>query len=251
MISRRFYLLVFSLFAIASMTVGCSYDNDLGPNELLFASPNQMADLSDTVWKSLKARETLITEGESYQRVSDVTTKVVSAAYQDPLEWKVVILDRNEVVAFALPNKQIAISNGALGYAENDDQLAALIAHMVAHVNYNHPGERYSQSSLAKNGFTARGIARAYDRDRAGVEKILGLEPVEGQRAPYSREHSLAADKFSIRYMIRAGYDPQEAVAFWAGFSAGPALPSGQIALHPVDNTRLRRLEQEIELISK
>ena len=247
-LSRSCYQLMIFLGCTLVM-VGCSYDNDLGPNELLFASPVQMADLAATVWEEVKERETLIAEGADFDRVLRVTSKIIEAAHQEQDDWAVVILDQEKSVAFALPNRQIAISKGVLGLAQNDDQLAALVSHLVAHINYNHPGERYSQSPLAKNGFTARGIARAYDRDPRAVEEILGLETSDGQWVPYSRAHSLTADKFGIRYMKRAGFDPTEAVAFWTKLAHGAGEVSTQVELHPVDNTRLRRLEQEIQLI--
>ena len=242
---------------IAAVTVAsCGYKNGLGRNEMLFASPVQMAKLSDKVWVRLSKQETFLTSGEDYDHVVDVANRILEAAYYKPEDWDVVVSENKMTFAYALPNKRLVVSSGLLRQTQSDDQLndaqlAAVIGNLVAHVNYSHLSERYSQSPLARDGLTARRIDEAYEKHRDDVEDILGIAAAGREPKPFSREHSLTADKFSIRYMTRAGYDPQEAVAFWTNLAqTSPARPV-HLAIHPVDNARLRHLSQEIEFLSK
>ncbi len=232
----------------ATILTACSYDEELGPNELLFVSSRQMAQLARPIWSQLLERHSVLTDADDVARVERAASRVVAASNNDPSEWEVAILQSDAVDIVALPNKKIAVHSGLLSHTENDDQLAAAIALAVAHVNYNHYGERYTRSPLADKGLTAAQVASAYRTDKEAVEALFGVNERDVQLIPFSRDHTVAADKFAVRYVARANYDPHEAGRLWRMLQT---LDDPRFAQsHPIDETRLRKLVQEINLLS-
>ena len=81
--------------------------------------------------------------------------------------------------------------------------------------------------------------------------QALGLGAQVGLLLPFSRKHELEADKFGVRYMARAGYDPNEAVRFWEKMSAKKdGAPPEFLSTHPSDATRIAQLKREIQLLN-
>ncbi|MEZ5892027.1 MAG: M48 family metallopeptidase [Parvularculaceae bacterium] len=239
------------LAAVAVLAAGaCAYNETLGRNQLLFVSSGQMAQLASGAWSDLKKTEKISTNSKYTSRVNRVAPKIIQAAGGNPAEWEVQVFDSKQLNAFALPGGKIGIYTGILDIMENDAQIAAVLGHEVAHVNFNHSGERYSQSTLAQAGLTAAQVATSGSQYQGQILGVLGAGASVGVILPFSRKHELEADKFGVRYMARAGYDPNEAIRFWEKMSASKnGAPPEFLSTHPSDATRIAQLKKEIELL--
>jgi len=213
-------VLLSSITASILITSGCAFDQSLGPTELLFASSTKMAELSDDVWENIvKTRELSSNEAER-ERVQNVVERIVEPTDGPLNKWAVQIIKSDEISAFALPNRKLGVYAGLLDFVENDDQLAAVLTMLIVHVTYNHHGERFSQSVFAERPLTARQIVQAYKTAPKLVENVFGVTNLELRPAdvhfliPFSREQSLVADKISVRYLHRAGFDLDAALDF-------------------------------------
>ena len=123
--------------------------------------------------------------------------------------FKFTILDSPIVNAFALPGGYIYLTRGLIALCHNEAQLAGVIAHEIGHVTARHAARRYTKSigtgllanilgTLSKNYLV---------RDLIGKSASLYL-------LSFSREQEYEADMLSVRYMIRAGFDPKEMANF-------------------------------------
>lgn len=228
----------------------CAYNETLGRNQLLFVSSGQMAQLASSAWSDLKQQEKLSTDPKYLNRVKRVAPKIITAAGGNPAEWEVQVFQSDQINAFALPGGKIGIYTGILDLMENDAQIAAVMGHEVAHVNFNHSGERYSQSTLAQAGLTAAQLATSGSQYQGQILGVLGAGASVGVILPFSRKHELEADRFGVRYMARAGYDPNEAIRFWEKMAASKkGAPPEFLSTHPSDATRIAQLKKEIELL--
>lgn len=239
------------LAVLGVLAVGaCAYNETLGRNQLLFVSQDQMAQLASSAWTDLKKQEQTTSDPKYLNRVNRVAPKVIRAAGENPAEWEVEVFKSDQINAFALPGGKIGIYTGILDLMENDSQIAAVLGHEVAHVKFNHSGERYSQTAAAQTALSAGGAIVGDSQVGTTALQALGLGAQYGVLLPFSRKHELEADKFGLRYMARAGYDMDEAVRFWQKMSAQKnGAPPEFMSTHPSDATRIAQLKREIQLI--
>ncbi len=248
--SRRDIIRGLASGSVVVLAAGCAYNEELGRNQLLFVSSGQMAQLATSAWSDLKKQEKISNDPRYVDRVRRVAPRIISAAGGSPSQWEVVVFDSKDLNAFALPGGKIGFYTGILDIMENDDQIATVMGHEVAHVNYNHSGERYSQSTLAQTGLSVAQVAVSGSQYQNQILGVLGAGASLGVILPYSRKHELEADKFGLRYMHRAGYDPDEALKFWTKMAASKSgAPPEILSTHPSDQTRIAQLKREIALL--
>lgn len=254
-----------SLVAAAMTVLGvaaCTYNEDLGRNQLLFTGEDTMAQAAASSWDQLKTQRTVSNDPRYTSRLAAVAPRLIRAAGEDPSKWEYLVFEDPSLNAFALPGGRIGIHTGIMDIMQNDAQLAAVVGHEIAHVQYRHSAERYSQNVLASVGLGAASIAvgancegtaaerRSCEQRSGALVQALGLGAIYGAILPYSRKHELEADVGGVRYMARSGYDTCEAVEFWKRMqaaSAGQARPPEFASTHPASATRIANLEKVVK----
>ncbi|WP_036766593.1 M48 family metallopeptidase [Parvularcula oceani] len=248
--------------ALSLGVAGCAYNEELGRNQLMFGvGEDSMAEAGSAAWQDIKEQQTISRDSRYTERLNRVAPRLLRASGEDPAEWEYLVFEDPTLNAFALPGKKIGIHTGIMDIMQNDAQLAAVVGHEIAHVEYNHAGERSSQNLLAQLGLVGTSIAlgsRCGDNPRAGTDcsqnaqqlaQVLGVGAMYGLILPYSRKHELEADAGGVRYMARAGYDASEALEFWtrmAQASANQERPAEFASTHPATETRIENLRREI-----
>ncbi len=129
------------------------------------------------------------------------------------------IVNSDVVNAFALPGGYVYVSRGLLALANNEAELAGVIAHEIGHVTARHTAQRYNRAVFAQLGAAVLGAA-AGNRAVSDIANLGVAAYVQG----YSRESEFEADQLGIRYMVRAGYDPGAMADFLASLGAEAAL---------------------------
>lgn len=248
--SRREIIRGLAAGSVVVIAPGCAYNETLGRNQLLFVSQGQMAQLASSAWSDLKKQEKISTDPRYVSRMQRVAPRMIQAAGGDPSQWEVQVFQSDQLNAFALPGGKIGFYTGILDIMENDDQIATVMGHEVAHVNFNHAGERYSQSSLAGAGLTVAQVAVSGSQYQNQILGVLGAGASLGVILPFSRKHELEADKFGVRYMSRARYNPNQAIRFWEKMAAKKSgQPPEFLSTHPSDATRIAQLKREVALL--
>jgi predicted Zn-dependent protease len=191
-----------------------------------------------------------ITSGPQYDMVQRVGHKIAAASGKN-YEWEFKLLKADDVVnAFCLPGGKVAVYTGILPITQNENGLAAVVGHEVAHATQRHGGKRMTQGLLTQVALTAINAGVSYSQmsneAKQGVMAALGVGAQVGVLLPYSRGHESEADEVGIRYAIRAGYDPHEAVRLWERMaqlgSGGPEW----LSTHPDSMRRAHDLEAKI-----
>jgi len=135
------------------------------------------------------------------------------------------VLDSDVVNAFALPGGYVYISRGLIALAENEAELAGVIGHEIGHVVARHSAQRYSQAMAANIGLTIVGIIGAVAGVPGDVNNLLSAG-ANAVLKGYSREQELEADKLGVRYLSRAGYDPDSMRSFFEKMAGNDELRS-------------------------
>ena len=163
-------------------------------------------------------------------------------------DWEVVVFKDDTANAFALPGGKIGVHTGLLNVAKNQEQLAAVIGHEVAHVLADHSNERASQSFVLEQGMNfIQEIMNPQSQIGQALMGVLGLGAQFGVILPYGRIQESEADEMGLYFMAQAGFDPKESIKLWQNMSQqGGEKPPEFLSTHPSDETRMARLNQSM-----
>jgi len=171
------------------------------------------------------------------------------------LPYEVVLIQTNIVNAMAAPGGKIMVYEGLWnpkdGLVKDDDELAAVLAHEIAHVNCRHSTEAMTRQMLPSLMFMG-GAMVAQAKDREDIAQALsGVFVVYNGIwvTRYSRMDETEADSVGLMYMAKAGYDPRAALRIWERTSqhrTGGDPASSIFSTHPADSVRLQNLRAQL-----
>jgi predicted Zn-dependent protease len=199
-------------------------------------------------WQHIRSTVPVSDNAEYRNRAERVAGRVLRGAGEDPKGWDVVVFKSQEVNAFALPGNKIGIYEGMMRMADSDDQLAAVLAHEVAHDEAKHAAQRMSSEAATQAGIDILGSAlgTAGGVPPQAIAGLLGAGAQYGIILPYSRNQELEADRLGLRYMAAAGYDPHAAITLWQKMEhAGQSAPTF-LSTHPAPAERVEQLEAQL-----
>jgi len=163
--------------------------------------------------------------------------------------WQVEVFASEQANAFALPGGYVGINTGLLRVAQNQDQLAAVIGHEIAHVLARHANERASTQTATEFGLSAISSAAGMQGPAGDtMMAALGMGAQYGILLPFSRSHESEADILGLNLMADAGFDPRASIALWNNMSAaGGAQPPVWMSTHPSHGQRIDGLEAAMD----
>lgn len=149
-------------------------------------------------------------------------------------DFTFTLLDSPIVNAFALPGGYVYVSRGLLALTDNEAELAGVIGHEIGHVTARHTAQRYDKQiqgqvlaqGLSIGGAILGGLLGGDVGAQAGGElggQVGGLG-AQAYVTGYSRQQEFQADELGVRYLAKAGYQPQAMSTFLDALSANDAL---------------------------
>lgn len=235
------------------LLAGCGTVPETGRSQLLLVDRAQEARLGARSFDQKKAKTPISRNGTENARLQRVGKRISSVVNLPHAHWEFVLFEApREPNAFALPGGKIGVYTGILPITKNDAGLATIIGHEVAHAVARHGAERMSQDIATQIGgavLSAALGAGGYSSSSSRLAvQAYNLGTRVGVLLPYSRTQELEADRLGLIYMARAGYDPNEAVAFWRRFQAYNARRGGGgvefLSTHPLDSNRIAALQR-------
>lgn len=235
------------MLAAAAVTWGCA-TSPTGRSQILYMSDSDMAEMGEQAFAEIKARNALSRDPQATQVIQCVASRIIATLPgKEKLGWEIAVFDDNMVNAFALPGNKIGVYEGIFRVARNQDQLATVIGHEVAHVTARHANERVSTSNLASG---ATQVLAAGTGSYAGAQAVglLGAGVQFGVLMPFNRKQESEADIVGLEYMARAGFDPAQSIPLWEnmGRVQGGEEPPEFLSTHPSGDTRLKELRARL-----
>ena len=233
---------------ILVILAGCATNQSpTGRSQTLLFSAQQMDQMGAESFEQMKQQQALSKDKQRIAYVRCVASRITAVLPVGQPKWEVVLFESEQINAFALPGGHIGVYTGLLKVAMNQDQLATVIGHEVAHVLANHSNEQVSRAQMTGVGMQLANAAL----DVSGVSNrdlymaALGLGAQVGFVLPYGREQESEADIMGVELMARAGFDPSQSIKLWqnmakAGGSQGPEL----LSTHPSHGRRIADLQQ-------
>ncbi|KAK1593302.1 peptidase family M48 [Colletotrichum navitas] len=184
------------------------------------------------------------------QMVARVMRRLIPVSGLDGQEWEVrVIDDPHTLNAFVLPGGKVFVHSGILRTARNEDGLAAVLGHEIAHNLAQHVGERMSSSFLSQFFLGGLVVLSGYFPPAIILTQYLasGLMDFLFTR-PMSRVQESEADYIGMMLMAEACYDPREAIAFWRRMDAEAKREQTEVpeilSTHPSNEHRLEKCKE-------
>ncbi|RPI39184.1 MAG: hypothetical protein EHM59_22385, partial [Betaproteobacteria bacterium] len=190
---------------------------------------------------------------EAYiDRIGERLAKVAPGA-EYPYQFKVV--NASDINAFALPGGYLYVNRGLIEAAQNEGQLAGVMAHELAHVALRHGTSQASKAYVAQTGLGLLG--GLIGRDDPSAEQRMAAIGGFGLNAlflKYSRTAEEQADIIGAQMMAKAGYDPADMVDFFEILAneqnRNPSKVEQFFSSHPAPANRAARINEEIELVA-
>jgi predicted Zn-dependent protease len=199
----------------------------------------------------LKQELPISTDARVTALVQTVGQRIAAVADLPNAQWEFVVFESPEVNAFCLPGGKVGIYTGILPITQDEEGLATVIGHEVAHAAAHHGAERMSQQLLAQTGGAVlqSSLSSSDPKTQALAATVYGLGANIGVLLPYSRLHESEADRMGLHYMARAGYRPEAAVDFWQRFAEFNRRQGGGgtpwfLRTHPVDEKRIEQIRR-------
>lgn len=246
------------IFFLLFITAGCNQVPLTGRSQMAFIPESTLMEMSLTSYGDFLKSNKLSSNSSQTEMVKRVGNRIAYAVEKyltengfanrvNDFKWEFNLVDDDTPNAWAMPGGKVVVYSGILPLTRNEDGLAVVIGHEIAHAVARHGNERMSQGLLVQMGGMA--ISQALKEKPEATQALFlgayGAGAQVGLMLPYSRKHEYEADELGLIFMAMAGYNPEEAVAFWTRMSqmGGARLPEF-LSTHPVDASRISRIRQ-------
>lgn len=194
-----------------------------------------------------KQKNVLVTTGPTYERLKFIANRLIpqTEAFRDDTkqwDWRLTLINAPILNATCAPGGKITFYTGIIEQLNlNDDEIAAIMGHEIAHALREHGRERVSQAmaqNLAVN--VAMAAAGSYGSAVSAANQMAHYVFV----LPNSRENESEADAIGLELAARAGYNPMGAITVWQKMikaNKGKSSPEF-LSTHPSGETRIEQL---------
>jgi len=247
-----------ALLVIVLLIHSCATVPVTGRRQLDLVSSSEINTMSATQYQEVIKKGPLSTNVEQTEMIKRVGRKIQSAVEKymaskgwssqlDGFNWEFnLIQDDKTVNAWCMPGGKVAFYTAILPICKDENGVAVVMGHEVAHAIANHGRERMSQGLIQEFGIGT--LSAALGQNPSATSQIFMQAVGMGSNIgmlKFSRQHESEADHIGLIFMASAGYDPNLAPAFWKRMiemNKGEKPPEF-LSTHPSDETRIKDLE--------
>ena len=265
-ISRRNFILGLSCTCGSVILLpSCTEVKISGRKQFNILSDDFLYSKAFPAYEKFKSQTKLITGTTEYNNIVNIGYSIRDAikvyyakiGEQNPtdnFQWEFVLVDDDQTKnAWCMPGGKIAVYSGILPIAKNNDGLASIMGHEIAHAVARHSAERASRSILmdastyAFERLILGTSLTGYSRELYGQMRLLGLE------LPFSRNQESEADYLGLVFMSLAGYNTEESYLVWERMqkAKGGKGQAEFFSTHPSSKDRIKKLKEWIPQVSK
>ena len=246
-------LWVLALLALLSACASTTRPGAVGINrsQFMMASSEDVNRLSATSYneqnQKAKEKNILLTSGPTYDRLKFIANRLIpqTEAFRDDTrqwDWRLTLIDAPVLNATCAPGGKITFYTGIIEQLNlNDDEIAAIMGHEIAHALREHGRERVSQAA-AQNVLVniAMAVAGPYGSAVNAANQVAQYAIV----LPNSRENESEADAIGLELAARAGYNPMGAISVWQKMLKATKDKTSPefLSTHPSGETRIEQL---------
>ncbi|AIZ64167.1 peptidase M48 [Hymenobacter sp. DG25B] len=249
-----------ALACCLTVAAACSTVPITGRRQLSLVSDGEMLSLGEQQYREVISKSRLSSNSQQTAMVRRVGQRIQQAVetyfrQQNASEqlagyqWEFNLIEDKQENAWCMPGGKVAVYTGILPITQDENGLAVVMAHEIAHAVAKHGNERMSQGLVQQLGGQALSVALANNTQATqqlalqafGVGSTVGL-------LKYGRNQESEADHLGLIFMAIAGYDPKGAISFWQRMEArdNQASPPEFLSTHPSSGTRIADIQREL-----
>lgn len=223
---------------------------DIGSPADAVLSKNDEARLGSAIMQQIRASGDLVEDPQITEYINEVGHRLAAQANADGnYEFSFFVVDNPVINAFALPGGYIGVHTGLLEATRNEDELAGVLAHEVAHVTQRHiarrihSGQRQSilSTAIMLGAILAGAVGGSSDAMQGAIAVAQGT--AAQQQINFTRANEYEADRVGIASLAAAGFDPQGMGSFFEVISRGTSPSQARVPeflrTHPVSSARI------------
>jgi predicted Zn-dependent protease len=224
---------------------------DIGSPADATLSKNDEARLGRAIMAEIRKSGEVVEDPLVTEYVNEIGHRIAAQANNDGIHnFNFFVIDNPAINAFALPGGFIGVHTGLLEATRNEDELAGVLAHEVAHVTQRHiarsihASQRQSLLSMAimLGAVIAAAAGGSGDAVQGAIAVAQGTSAQ--QQINFTRSNEYEADRIGISALANAGFDPQGMASFFEVISRGNNRPMDQrvpefLRTHPVSSARI------------
>ena len=202
-------------------------------------SPRQEIQIGQQINQQLVSSEIQLYRNSEINRyVDQIGQRLAQESTRTDIPYKFQVVNDKNINAFATMGGFVYVNTGLLTAADNEAQLASVMAHEIGHIAGRHAIGQMRQQAIAQGVAAAAGLDRNL-AVRIGVDLAL--------RRPHSRQDEVEADELGLDTLQNAGYAPVAMVDFMEKvLKKGGSVPTF-LSTHPATSDRINALEQAID----
>lgn len=236
------------LAAVAAAPAGAQVAlPDMGASASGTLPPHKARELGAEAYRTIRRQARVIDDPLVTEYIESLGYRLVAQSLEPSQDYTFFVLAEPSVNAFAIPGGYIGIHSGLVTTAEKEDELAAVLAHEVAHVTQDHIArliEDIQKLSLpVMLGMLGVILAGGGDPELTQAALITSQAAMIQRQINFTRVHESEADRIGINTLSRAGYDPESMADFFhrmerVNLAYGKG-PSEFLRTHPVSSNRI------------
>ncbi|APE05296.1 peptidase M48 [Alteromonas sp. MB-3u-76] len=202
--------------------------------------------IGDAVMRQMRGQSPIISDPVLDEYLQDLGNRLVVHADNAKFPFKFFWVNNDAINAFAFFGGHIGVHTGLMRRAENESELASVLAHEVSHVTLRHIARRMQaqkRSSPLALASLIGGILIAMANPQAGMAAMQAGSAASAQlQIDYTRSNEQEADRIGIAMLARAGFDPKGAASFFSTMAEEYRMvsrPPARLLTHPLTETRI------------
>ena len=259
-INRRKFLEIIGCGCCSLMLPSCSTVPITERKQLTILSENYINRQAFQLYENVKNKTKLSDDKKALSNIKQIGMRIENAVSwyfndvdkPDPTKnfrWEYILIDNDKIKnAWCMPGGKIAVYTGILEITKNDNGLANVMGHEIAHAVAKHSIERASRSLVLNIGtqaadiFTKGAISRT---SRAAGVDVAGMLRTFGIDNPFGRKQETEADYLGLIFSSLAGFDIRESVKIWERMAEAykGQEPPEWMSTHPSSKKRIENLK--------
>ena len=184
---------------------------------------------------------------------TEIIRRLAAAAPGAKYPYQIRVVNASDINAFSLPGGFMYVNRGLIEAARTEPELAAVLAHEMAHVALRHGTHQASKAYMTQAGIGILGGLLGRGGNPSQVFQVIGGLGLNALFLKFSRDDEYQADTVGAQIMARAGYDPRSMADFFQVLRNQQKSDPGRLATffsdHPAAADRETRIRQEAQRI--